>query len=527
MKYLIDFKNDTTEATIQQYFTDNTITVIRQFDKLGLVYEVSADSIPPTTDIIEYVVNDEEAPIKLLSRETVEFASQDDSNWWKLATLDLHDYDKPTITHKLNEHYISVYVVDSGITADHPEFVGVNVENVYSYDGTFNDINGHGTAISSIIGGNTCSLANTDIKVVKIFGETPTHQSHLLAAFDAIISHTSANPFPSVVNLSWAIDKNEFIESKIQKLLDNKIIVVCSAGNSGIPIPNVTPSSMPDVVTVGSYNQDFEPCDFSNYTGSGIAVTGGTVNYGAIDVWAPGVSIMAASKDGSYHMVSGTSISSAIHSSAVAFNLGLELSVGDTNQYLNSVRWAEIMNFPDRYKFQGCWRQQILTLQGNYANSTNKITSILSKPESIRSIAFDNYSTVTVGQTIDEIVFWNMFIESYNLEQPLPPGLQFIDGIIDGAVDPSYLEGQDYKLFNTKCNFTTILGTTGHSEIKFLIKKESELDVTLLDDPEIIVFLQFGPGCPNGPLCPGTYCSAPSKFDRCLQNGYKTCACFV
>ena len=526
MKYLIDFKNDTAEATIQQYFTDNTITVIRQFDKLGLVYEVSTDSIPPTTDIIEYVINDEEAPIKLLSRETVDFDPEVDSNWWKLAVLDLHVYDKPTITHKLNEHYISVYVVDSGITADHPEFVGVNVENVYSYDGTFNDINGHGTAISSIIGGNTCSLANTDIKVVKIFGETPTHQSHLLAAFDAIISHKSANPFPSVVNLSWAIDKNEFIESKIQKLLDNKIMVVCSAGNAGIPIPNVTPSSMPDVVTVGAYNQDFEPCDFSNYTSSGIAVTGGTVNYGAIDVWAPGVGIMAANKDGSYHIVSGTSISSAIHSSAVAYQLGLELSVSDPNQYLSSVRYNQVLNFPNSYKLHASWRQHILTLEGNYVNSTNKITSMMSKPEVLQFIAFDLHETKTVGQPISEFVFLNMFIESYNLEQPLPTGLQFIDGIIDGVVDSNYLEGQDYKLFSTKCNFTTILGVTGFSEIRLLIKKDSEFDLTLLDDPEIIVFLQTGPNCPNGPACVFFVCTAPLKGLICTYfPPFGACGC--
>lgn len=527
MKYLIDFKNDTAEATIQQYFTDHSVTVIRQFDKLGLVYEVSADTMPPATDIIEYVINDEESPISLLNRDTISFDPEVDSNWWKVATLDLNDYDKPTISHKLNKQYISVYVVDSGIAADHPEFVGVDVENVYSYDGTFNDINGHGTAISSIVGGNTCSLANSNIKVVKIFGETPTRQSHLLAAFDAIISHASTNIFPSVVNLSWAIEKNEFIESKIQKLLDNKIPVVCSAGNAGVPIPNVTPASMLDVITVGAYNPEFEPCDFSNYTGSGIAVTGGIVNYGAIDVWAPGINILAANNDGSYHIVSGTSISAAIHSSALAFTFGLELGISDPEQFIGSERHNQVINFPNQYKLQASYRSQILTLQGNYINSTNKISTIFSKPEKTSAIAFDITTTQTVGEPFDQVVFWNMFIESYSLEQPLPSGLTFMDGIVDGAVDPSYLEGQDYKLFNTRCNFTTILGETGSSEIRLLIKKDSEFDVTLLDDPEVVVHLQLGPGCPNILICPGQYCSAPDKFSQCQQSGYRNCGCLL
>lgn len=525
MKYLIDFKNDTAESTIQQYFTDNNITVIRQFDKLGLVYETSADAMPPVTDIIEYVIDDEVAPVSLLNRDTTSFDPHVDSNWWKLATLDLHDYDKPTITHKLNEKYISVYVVDSGINADHPEFAGVNIENVYSYDGTFNDINGHGTAIASIVGGNTCSLSNSDIKVVKIFGETPTRQSHLLAAFDAIITHEATNPFPSVVNLSWAIEKNEFIESKIQKLLDSRIIVVCSAGNAGVPIPNVTPASMFDVVTVGAYNQEFEPCDFSNYTGSGITVTNNSINYGAIDVWAPGIDILVANNDGSYHVVCGTSISAAIHSSAVAFNLGLELSVSDTEKYLNSERYQQVMAYPERYKYQANYREHILTLEGNYASSANKISTIISKPEVLQLIAYDTYKTVAIGEPLDEIVFWNMYMESYELEQALPAGLEFIDGIIDGRVDPSYLEGQDYKLFTTKCNFKTKLGLTGQNEIQLLIKKDNELDVTLLDDPEIIVYLQIGPGCPNVLGCPGNPCPAPLKGLFCMPLGYRVCSC--
>lgn len=525
MKYLIDFKNNTADATIQQYFTDHNITVIRQFDKLGLVYEVSADSMPPATDIIEYVIDDEAAPISLLNRDTVSFDSTVDSNWWKLATLDLHDYDKPTITHIPNKKYISVYIVDSGITASHPEFAGVNVENVYSYDGTFDDINGHGTAIASIVGGNTCSLANTDIKVVKIFGNTPTLQSHLLAAFDAIITHSSASIYPSIVNLSWIIDKNSFIESKIQKLIDNKVTVVCAAGNSGAPIPNVTPASMPDVVTVGAYNQDFEPCDFSNYT-SGIAVTGGTVNYGAIDVWAPGVNILAASTDGSYHLVSGTSIASAIHSMACAFAYGLDLSMDDP-EFMMSTNWFQhFITSPAAMKALASLRENILTLQGVYAESVNRITTIFSKLERPANYVRSIHDTIVAGKTWEQVLYYKIYVNSAELEQPLPPGLELKEGFIIGAVDPSYLDGQDYKLFNTTLNAQTVLGENVSSDIRILIKKAEEVVAEAIDDPEIIVFLQSGPGCPNMIFCQGNYCNAPAKFDRCVGTIKGTCNCF-
>jgi hypothetical protein len=150
----------------------------------------------------------------------------------------------------------------------------------------------------------------------------------------------------------------------------------------------------------------------------------------------------------------------------------------------------------------------------------------MSKPEVLQFVAVDLYRKKTVGQPIGEVVFLNMFIESYNLEQPLPTGLQFIDGFIDGIIDSNYLEGQDYKLFSTKCNFTTILGETGFSEIRLLIKKDSEFDVTLLDDPEVVVHLQAGPNCPNGPFC-FTTCTAPQKGVLCRWPGLpNVCACF-
>jgi subtilisin family serine protease len=418
-----------------------------------------------------------------------------------------------------------VYIVDSGITANHPEFVGVNVENVYSYDGTFDDINGHGTAIASIIGGNTCSLANSDIKVVKIFGNTPTLQSHLLAAFDTIITHSSANIFPSVVNLSWIIDKNPFIESKIQKLIDNKVTVVCAAGNSGAPIPNVTPASMPDVITVGAYNQDFEPCDFSNYT-SGIAVTGGTVNYGSIDVWSPGVNILAASIDGSYHLVSGTSIASAIHSSACAFGFGLDLSMDDPEFMMSTNHVQNLISTPAYLKTLSGQRENILTLQGVYAESVNRISTIFSKPERPAAFVLNVYDTIVAGKPWEEFVWYKMYINSAELEQPLPPGLELKDGFIIGTVDPSYLDGQDYKLFTTKCNAQTVLGENVITDVRILIKKAEEVVAEAIDDPEIIVFLQAGPGCANAPICSGDYCTAPLKFDRCVTVFQRICGCF-
>lgn len=527
MKYLIDFKNETSDSDIQQYCTDHNITVIKQFEKLGKVYETSADVEPPVTAIIEYVINDEHAPISLLNRDTVSFDSATDTNWWKMATLDLHDYDKPITTHRLNLKNMNVYIVDSGITASHPEFVGVAVENIYSYDNTFDDINGHGTAIASIISGNTCSVSNADLKIVKIFGSTPTLQSHLLSAFDAIISHAATTPFPSIVNLSWIIDKNQFIESKIQKLIDNNIAVVCSAGNSGIPIPNVTPASMFDVITVGAYGQDFEPCDFSNYTESGITNTSGAVNHGVIDIWSPGIDILAANIDGSYHIVSGTSMATAIHSATLAFVFGIEFSGDNPEFVLSTNRIQGLISSALNKKFIGSYRKNILILEGIYGESVNRISSMFSSPESLNKYIFDFTGSNIVGDTIEELMFLQIYVEQFTVEHPLPTGLQIIDGVLTGTIDPSYLNGAEYKLFNTTCQIHTIAGENISSQINLLVKRDVLVDVESSNDPEVIVHLQAGPGCPNGSTCTEENCTGASSKLFCSDTAVtNTCACF-
>jgi subtilisin family serine protease len=529
MRYLLDFKIDTPDETIQEYCVAHGINIIKQFSKLGLVYEVSADAEPPVTDIIEYVTNDEVKTISLLNRESVSVVinPETDSDWWKVATLDILDYDQVSVTHYMNRTNIDVYIVDSGITASHPEFVGVDVENVYSYDGTFNDINGHGTAIASIIAGNTCSISNANLKIVKIFGETPLLQSHLLAAFDAIITRSVQSVIPSVVNLSWVIEKNPYIETKIQKLIDNNITVVCSAGNSGTPIPDVTPASMFDVITVGSYSQSFEPCDFSNYTGSGISVSPGAVNHGAIDIWSPGIDIKAANIDGTYHMVSGTSISSAIHSATIAFVYGIELSVDDPEFVLSTSRISGLVNDATLKKAVGSYRKNVLSLDGVYSSSVNRISTIFSKPELANRYVFDLTDSKLVGDAVDELIFQNRYITSFSLLEPLPTGLQILNGHLTGVIDSSCLTSEeDYKVFSANCQVETILGDITSSQINLLVKKNADISVEGFEDPEIMVFLQNGPGCPNQAFCPEFPCTAPAVKSSCMDTStFGVCAC--
>ena len=207
---------------------------------------------------------------------------------------------------------------------------------LYSITGSFDDTVGHGTAIASIISGRTCGLTDATIKVVKIFDPTvATKQSDILAALDAIATDFTSQSSPGIINMSWSIAKNSFIDSRIQSLIDVGAIVVCSAGNSGVPIENVTPASISSALTIGAYNTEFEPCDFSNYTGSSLSLTQNETNRGALDGWAPGIDIWSAGLNDSFYYVSGTSISAAIATCGLAYNFS-----GALNESQSLHPWA-------------------------------------------------------------------------------------------------------------------------------------------------------------------------------------------
>lgn len=225
--YLIDFKNETGDSEIQDYLNTYQCTQIKIFNQLNKTYHVNSDSQPPLTDIVSSVINDDDSHLQLQttveipirpSTSSISIDSNDAHNWWKLYSVSNIDLDQQSINVNKFGQGVNVYMVDSGIDLTHSEFNGQDINLIFSFTGEFSDNNGHGTALSSVIIGNTCGLTDATLNVVKIFDQNiPTKQSDLLSALNAILedAEISSNKV-SIVNLSWSIPKNSFIESKIQ-----------------------------------------------------------------------------------------------------------------------------------------------------------------------------------------------------------------------------------------------------------------------------------------------------------------------
>jgi hypothetical protein len=428
--YLIDFVDDASDDAISAYLTANQCTIIHAYSKLNKVYHVKCDGVPSSDIIVTSIIDDDASPIKLLeiipvpqpvqARDDV-ISVEDEKNWWKLYSMTSVDLSSTSVSIPVYGSNTNVYVVDSGIEINHPEFVGQDISLLFSFTGDFNDNTGHGTGLSSLIVGNTCGLTATTVKVVKIFdNNVATKQSDLLHAFDAILQDmlASINKF-SVINLSWSIPKNQYIEDKIRHIILAGGFVVASSGNSGTPIGDVTPASMPEVITIGSYGTDFTPSDFSDYTGtSATSLTQNQVNTGALDSWAPGEKIWAATLGGGYGYVAGTSCSAAIYSASIAYN---------TTSWLNGA--SDVPAFC--YKADGSIDVENFTVAGRtglldlsnpkYQGSVNNICTYFNEPVTAKPVprAFTKI-VVRVGETKATPLFNRNFVESYEWLDVLP-----------------------------------------------------------------------------------------------------------
>jgi hypothetical protein len=550
MKYLVDFHHGTTEAEIAQYLSDNGCTVLKEWDNYDKVFLVETSVEPPKTSIVEFVTNDELLaiqPVDMLdfnqyyqrpnpTTDNATFSTSDDQDWWKNYSLANPIFDQPSGTITRKGERINVYVVDSGIEASHPEFANASITNLYTVTtDDFSDNRGHGTALASIISGATCGITNAHIKVVKIFDENHTTlQSELLDAFDAIISDMPSNGF-AVVNCSWTIPRNEWVESKLRAVINKGGWVLAAAGNGGLSIEDVTPAAMPEAFTVGSYNKDLIPSNFSNYTGeSHVSVTSGATNGGELDGWAPGENIYAAkivSNGGGCGFISGTSAACAVAAAVLVHNLADEVDNDGTRL------WGHEGMSVIAGKAMICSRKDILDLSDpKYANSVNNIATLLDFSNLNIKLPPDQLlATIRVGE--DKPlggVFLPINTKSAELLTPLPNNFKILsNGTLHGR--PTAAEGpqngETFVQYTIQVRRTNIDDTVEDVTVDLYVLGEDADPGTLPPDHPINItlaygfcadqgsgfsacFFYFNGGCVNN--CPNQACCDPGgKFSMC------------
>lgn len=199
----------------------------------------------------------------------------------------------------------TLYILDSGIRADHTEFNGRVRWGANFVDGESTDDQGHGTIIAGIAAGYNVGVSKfANIVSVKVIdAERRASISRIIQGISWIIDDQAKNPGQrSVINYSAVGSISDSRAMAIQHAVNAGILLVTAAGNSAADACSYGPSDMgiqDGVITVGALNYTNSPADFSNF-GS------------CVSVYAPGVSILSSSNDTktSYRYTSGTSMSS-------------------------------------------------------------------------------------------------------------------------------------------------------------------------------------------------------------------------
>lgn len=209
-----------------------------------------------------------------------------------------------------------LYVIDSGIDFNNPEFDYPELEKVNFYtvfDGDFTDYRGHGTAVSSMAVGKNLGIANhcklLSVKIANQGEEASIFQ--LGQALDAIKAAAVADPTVTrIVNCSWGVARSEYLDAKFEELIALGITVVCAAGNSGVSVEDVTPAGIDNVMTVASMDKFDIPSGFNNISPTD---TGVVTGHGlSLDIFAPGENVMVAYLNNSYRVMSGTSFAAPL-----------------------------------------------------------------------------------------------------------------------------------------------------------------------------------------------------------------------
>ena len=168
---------------------------------------------------------------------------------------------------------VHVYMIDTGIQADHPEFLNADasgsrvVAGEWSYDGTTNteDCNGHGTATASLVGGGSVGTApNATLHAIRAVG---CDGNANIADIIAAINYVALNAVrPAVISMSVGTPT---ISQPLQLAVNNTVTdynltIVAAAGNDATDSCTNTPSRSVYVQAVGATDITDEVATFSN-----------------------------------------------------------------------------------------------------------------------------------------------------------------------------------------------------------------------------------------------------------------------
>ncbi|MEL7655795.1 MAG: S8 family peptidase [Bacillota bacterium] len=224
----------------------------------------------------------------------------------------------PKIWDQTKGEGITVAVLDTGCDTTHPDLKEriVGGRNFTKDDDgnpdIYEDYNGHGTHVAGTIAATKNNMGvvgvapEADLLIIKVLDKNGSGEYEWIINGINYAIEQKANIISMSLGGSEDIPK---LHEAIQKAVNNNILVVCAAGNSGDGDDSTTefdyPGAYNEVISVGSIDLERRSSDFSNCNNE-------------IDLVAPGEEILSTYLNGTYATLSGTSMATPHVSGALA-----------------------------------------------------------------------------------------------------------------------------------------------------------------------------------------------------------------
>ena len=222
-------------------------------------------------------------------------AATDISEWLslKIGFTDIKD----ELATMIQDDYVMVAVIDSGVDTDHEHLNGRLVESDINLsssgeENSCEDDYGHGTHVAGVITSNT--LDNVKIKPYKVLNKTGSGSLSIISiAIDLAVADGA-----DIINLSLTGEgESQRMTEAVDNAVANDINVVVASGNKGADLDDVyySPACIPSAITVSATDKSNKLASYSNYDGT-------------IDIAAIGSDIQSSYLDNKYVSLSGTSM---------------------------------------------------------------------------------------------------------------------------------------------------------------------------------------------------------------------------
>lgn len=235
---------------------------------------------------------------------------------WNLDRIDQSTsrLDQLFDTGTLDGEGVSIYVLDTGINANHNDFAGRVQRSVdFVKDGNGpRDCNGHGTHCASTALGARWGVAKKALlNGVRVLGCSGSGSwSGILSGLDWSVQQIENSPLTGVISMSLGGPKSSILDRAVASAVRQGAVVVVAAGNEDSNACGTSPANEPLAIAVGASTQTDQRASFSNY---------GT----CVDIFAPGVSVRAANhlSNTGTTLLSGTSMACPHVSGAAALEI--------------------------------------------------------------------------------------------------------------------------------------------------------------------------------------------------------------